>query len=174
MLSKVYLLLSPSKPQISLVLISLSTQAARSPKEDTEFLIWLGLWFLGEHPAAQDATLLLSPHHTPGDSSPGALATCPPSNFLFAPCLQLPPKGTWELQELLPRAPSCTKHFICCASRCGSGPWGHPALPCVLPWDKAARRRRQGREKINKSIRLQQHYQKLFSSRFPLSQGSWG
>lgn len=65
---------------------------------------------------------------------------------LFAPCLQLPPKGRWEPQEVLPGAPWCTKHLICCAHRCGSGPWGHPALPRVLPGDKAARRRRQGRE----------------------------
>lgn len=64
---------------------------------------WLGLWFLGEHPAAQDVTLLLSPHHRPQVTAhQDHWQQHIPLPSLSAPCLQLPPKGTWEFQELLP------------------------------------------------------------------------
>lgn len=92
-----------------------------------------------------------------GDHRPGALAAprVPPSTSPFAHCLLLPSKAApGAAPSQLPRAPKRTRHIICHAHLCGSDPRRHPALPRVLPWDKAelGGEGREERKEIHKVI----------------------
>lgn len=138
---------------------------------------WLGLGLLGEHPAAQDVTLLLSPHHT-------LQVTAHQEHWQQrAPipvlCL-LPACSCLQKEHGNSRAaPSSTivhkTLYLLCSCR-GSGPWGHPALPRVLPWDKSSQEEEEARRRkkeIKASLSNRDSInQKLFYSRSHLSQGS--
>lgn len=140
---------------------------------------WLGLWFLGEHPAAQDVTLLLSPHHRPQVTAHQEhWQQHIPLPSLSAPCLQLPPKGTWELQELLPRSSLEHKTLYLLCRSLWQWPLGTPSpATCAALGQSSQEEEARKRKKEIKASHSNRNSinQKLFLLKIhPPSKGIWG